>query len=136
MGIITYLLFNGNCEEAMNFYKDALGGSIVFMQRYGDSPMPGGPDEKDKIMHATMSLCGTNVMFSDAGGKRKMNFGDNFSMSVDCKTDEEIETLFKAMSEGGHITMPLQDTFWSAKFGMCTDKFGVKWMFNYDKPKA
>jgi PhnB protein len=75
-------------------------------------------------------------MFSDAGNNHKVNFGDNFSMSVDCKTDEEIEKLFKAMSEGGHITMPLQDTFWGAKFGMCTDKFGVNWMFNHDKPKA
>ena len=135
MELEIYLFFNGNCEEVMNFYKDALDGSILFMQRYGDSPMPGSLDEKDKIMHATMSLCGSKVIFSDSGDKRKVNFGDNFSMSANCHSEAEIKKYFEAISAGGMVTMALQDTFWGATFGMCTDKFGVNWMFNYDKPK-
>lgn len=130
-----YLFFNGNCEEAMNFYKEKLEGTVEFVQRYGESPMPGSEANKDKIMHATMDFQGFKIMFSDADEKRDVTFGDNFSVSINCHSDGEIERKFNAMIEGGNVTMPLQDTFWGAKFGMCTDKFGVNWMFNYDREK-
>jgi PhnB protein len=130
-----YLFFNGNCEEAMNFYKETLGGTIEFVQRYGDSPEPGSESNKNKIMHATMNLMGAYVMFSDAMEKRNVQFGDNFSISVNCKSDGDVDRLLDAMSTGGQVTMAADDTFWGARFGMCTDKFGVNWMFNYDKEK-
>jgi PhnB protein len=131
----VYLMFNGNCKEALNFYKEKLGGNIEFIQTYGESPMDTTEEQKDKVMHATLDLQGFQVMASDSDGKRNVNFGDNFSIALDFKSDGEVERAFSEMSTGGQVTMPLQDTFWGAKFGMCTDKFGVNWMFNYDKPK-
>ena len=134
--MIIYLFFNGNCEEAMNFYKDALGGNILSISRYGEAPMPSSEDYKNKVMHGIMEAAGTKMMFSDSNENHKTTFGDNFSISIDCKSDGEITSVFEAMSSGENVTMPLQDTFWGAKFGMCCDKFGVNWMFNYDKPKG
>lgn len=128
-----YLMFNGNCEEALNFYKDNMGGTIEFVQRYGEAPIETTEEQKSKIMHATLDLQGFKVMASDSDGKRNVTFGDNFSIALDFKSDGEIERAFNAMQTGGQVTMALQDTFWGAKFGMCTDKFGVNWMFNFDK---
>ena len=136
MEMNIYLYFNGNCEEAMNFYKDALGGSIANISRYGDAPMPCSEDYKSKIMHGVMQAAGTTLMFSDSSEQHKAVFGDNFSVSLNLHSDEEITKAYHAISAGGIVTMPLQDTFWGAKFGMCCDKFGVNWMFNWDKPKA
>lgn len=131
----VYLMFNGNCREALEFYAKSLGGNIEFMQTYGEAPMDSPAEQKDKIMHATLDLGGFKVMASDSDGKRNVTFGDNFSIALDFKSDGDLERAFNAMHTGGQVTMPLQDTFWGAKFGMCTDKFGVNWMFNYDKPQ-
>ncbi len=136
MSLNVYLFFNGNCEEAMNFYKDCTNGNIVSLQRFGDTPMPCDESQKNKVMHAIMDIHGSTVMFSDSDSKRQINFGDNFSLALDFKNEDAISTCFTALSKGGKITMPLQDTFWGAMFGMCTDKFGVNWMFNFDKPKS
>ena len=136
MDLNIYLFFNGNCEEAMNFYKDTANGSIVSMQRYGDTQSHATEDYQSKILHGVMHIHGTTVMMSDAGEKRNVSFGDNFSLSLNFKSDGDINRTFEAMSAGGTVTMPLQDTFWGATFGMCRDKFGVNWMFNFDKPKA
>jgi PhnB protein len=137
MAHALYLMFNGNCEDVMNFYKENLDGNILQMQRYGEVPdMPTAEEQKNKIMHAVMDLQGFTIMFSDSDGKRNVTFGDNFSIALDFKSDGEITRAFNTMSTGGQVNMPLQDTFWGAKFGMCTDRFGVNWMFNYDKPKA
>ena len=129
-------MFNGNAEEAMNFYKESLDGTIEASQRYGDTQMPSSEAYKDKIMHATMDFQGFKIMFSDSNEKGNVTFGNNFSIAFDFKSDGDIQRAFDNISAGGTVTMPLQDTFWGAKFGMCTDKFGVNWMFNYDKPKA
>ena len=136
MGLNIYLFFNGNCEEAMNFYKDATGGTIDSMQRFGDTPMPSADEVKNKIMHAVMTINGATVMFSDESGKSERTFGNNFSIALDYKDPEAMKVAYDKLSAGGVATMPLQDTFWGATFGMCTDKFGVNWMFNHDKPKA
>ncbi len=135
MSLNVYLFFNGNCEEAMNFYKDASGGTIDSLQRYGDNPMGASIAQKDKVLHGVMTIYGCTLMCSDSNEKRSVNFGDNFSLALDFKSDEDITKAFEALSAGGTITMPLQDTFWGAKFAMCTDKYGVNWMFNFDKPK-
>jgi len=136
MELNVYLYFNGNCEEAMNFYKDALGGNMAPVMRYGDSPMPCSDTWKGKVMHGMLEVAGTKIMFSDSSEHHDAVFGDNFSVSLGFNSEEEITAAFAAVSAGGTVTMPLQDTFWGAKFGMCKDKFGVNWMFNWDKPKA
>ena len=136
MGLIVYLFFNGNCEEAMNFYRSTIGGTIESLVRYGDAPMPSADAMKEKVMHGIMMIKDTKVMCSDSG-ERKMVIGNNFSLSLDYKNEAEMQKVFERLSgDGGTVTMPLQDTFWGAKFGMCTDKFGVNWMFNHDKPKS
>ena len=136
MEMNIYLYFNGNCEEAMNFYKDILGGEMVNVSRYSDSPMQTDEADKNKILHAVMQVAGTTMMFSDSMGQHATIQGNNFSVSLNFHSDEEITRTFDAFSAGGNVTMPLQDMFWGAKFGMCSDKFGINWMFNWDKPKA
>ena len=136
MANALYLMFNGNCEEAINFYKDKLGGNLISMQRYGEAPTDQGSETyKDKIMHAVMDLMGFTLMFSDANEGANVTVGDNFSIALDLKSDGEVDRVFDALSTGGQVKMAVQDTFWGARFGMCTDKFGVNWMVNYDKPK-
>ena len=136
MGMNIYLFFNGNCEDAMNFYMESTNGSIESLVRFGDTQMPTSEEFKNKIMHCVMYINNTKLMLSDTDGKRKVNFGDNFSIGLDYTDVMEMKTVFNKLSNGGVVTMPLQDTFWGATFGMCTDKFGVNWMFNHDKPKA
>jgi PhnB protein len=136
MDLNIYLLFNGNAEDAMNFYKDAIGGTIDLLTRFGESPVPSDEADKDKILHGIMTIQGSTVMFSDSNNKNRVTVGNNFSVSINCHSNEDVTRYFDAMSKGGVVTLPLQDMFWGAKFGMCTDKFGVNWMFNYDKPKA
>lgn len=134
MSLITYLFFNGNCEEAINFYATAISNSsIQYMQRYGEADMPVDDAYKNKVMHAVMTIHGTTVMVSDTNEKNEVTIGNNFSLSIDFKEEGEMDAIFNALSDGGKVTMPLQDTFWGARFGMCTDKFGVNWMFNHDK---
>src|SRR5690606_11481992 len=128
-----YLMFNGNCEDAMNFYKEKLGGNITKVQRYGESPESSSESYKDKIMHAIMNLRGMVLMFSDAPEERNVQFGDNFAIALNCKSDGELNQLFDALATGGRVTMAAQETFWGAIFASVTDKFGVNWMLNYDK---
>jgi PhnB protein len=133
----VYLTFNGQCTDAINFYKDNMNGNLEMLQTFAESGQPVDDQYKEHVMHAVLDLDGFKIMFSDTAGKGDVTFGDNFSIALNFKSDAEIEKAFAAMSAGGNITMPLQDTFWGAKFGMCTDKFGVNWMFNYDKePQA
>jgi PhnB protein len=135
MQLNIYLYFNGNAEEAMNFYRNALGGNIVTISRYGDAPMPSSDNWKNKVMHGVLNAAGTTIFFSDSNEGHDVKFGDNFSVSLNFQSEDEIDEAFAAISAGGKITMPLADQFWGAKFGMCLDKFGVNWMFNWDKPK-
>jgi PhnB protein len=132
MKCIVYLFFNGNCEEAINFYAAALGGTIESIQRYADNPIPGVEVDGNKVMHAVLQADGFKLMFSDTNDK-PVTFGTNYSISLDFSTEESIQRVFDNISAGGQVTMPLQDTFWGAKFGMCIDNFGVNWMFNHDK---
>ena len=141
MQINMYIFFNGNCEEAMNYYKGALNGKIESIMRYNDAPMPCPDQQKDKVMHGVLEVDGTRIYFSDSndshtGSEATTKQGGNFAVSLSFKSDDEITKTFNAISAGGQVTLPLQDMFWGAKFGMCTDKFGVNWMFNCDKPKV
>ena len=135
----TYLNFNGNCEEAFNFYKSVFGGEFTFMGRFGDMPPGDGytiPDsDKNKIMHVSLPIGSSILMGSDTGGDWAPTFvqGNNFSISVSADSKEEADKIFNALAEGGNITMPMENTFWGDYFGMCTDKFGVNWMMSFNE---
>lgn len=136
----VYLTFNGNCEEAFNFYKSVFGGSFPYVGRFGEMPPQGGkplPEaDKNKIMHISLPVSNeTILMGSDTGGEWASNYkpGNNFSISINALSKEEADKLFKGLSAGGTVTMPMNKTFWGAYFGMFTDKFGINWMVNFDE---
>jgi PhnB protein len=127
-----YLFFNGNCEEAIQFYQKALGAEVEMMMRFKDSPEPAQPGMvmpgyENKIMHATLRIGRTKVMASDGCGDGKSAF-EGFSLSIAFGSQEEARKAFAALSEAGKVTMPLGPTFWTPLFGMLTDRFGVGWM--------
>ncbi len=135
--INPYLNFNGNAEEAFNFYKSVFGGEFATLMRLKDMPppYPAAPDnEKEKIMHVTLPLGENQVLMgSDVPASLgKPVAGNNFHISVSGSSEEEAKRVFNALAEGGKITMPQEKTFWGALFGMCTDKFGISWMVSYE----
>ena len=133
--IVTYLNFDGNCREAMKFYQRCLGGELSIMP-FSEAPGDFPKEAKDRVMHARVTKDGTALlMASDTMPGSNFVQGTNFSISIDCQSAEETDRLFNAFSENGKITMPLQDAFWGARFGMLRDKFGINWMFNFEKPK-
>ena len=129
--INAYLMFDGECREAMEFYQNSLGGQLDTMPYEGRSA--GG---EDRLMHASLRNGGAILMASDRMPGKGPKRGDNVQLAIQCGSEQELERLFGAMGEGGEVTMPLQDTFWGAKFGMLTDRFGIFWMFNSDKPRG
>lgn len=137
MQLQSYLFFDGRCEEAIEFYKKALGAQVEMMMRFKDSPEPPqpgscAPGSENKIMHATLKIGETSVMASDGHCAGKPSF-QGFALSLTVKTDAEADRLFGALSEGGQVQMPLAKTFFSSKFGMLTDRFGVMWMTMVEK---
>jgi PhnB protein len=131
--IQPYLFFGGRCDEALEFYRTALGAELDFLMRYKDSPepMPPGvlaPGFEAKVMHATFHIGGNILMASDgcAGGQRH----DGFSLSLALPSQAEAEKAFAALVVGGETKMPLTRTFWSPCFGMLTDRFGIGWMIS------
>ncbi len=135
MKLYPYLHFHGNAEEALNFYARALNGTISSVNRYGDSPMPSDEDYKQKIMHSRLTFDGNMIMISDTFKGKTISTDGNIQLSVEVENEGEIDSVFNNMAEGGTITMPLQDAFWGARFGMLKDKFGVNWMFNHELKK-
>lgn len=133
--ITPYLTFNGTCRQAMTFYKDILGGDLELMD-FASSPMEVPDEAKNNIMHAILSTNSFTLMASDTMPNQAVTNGNSVSLSINCQSVDEINQLFNSLSYGGEITMPLEDTFWGARFGMLTDKFGTCWMFNYDYPQA
>lgn len=135
--IVPYLMFNGNASDALAFYAGVFDGKTLFQQTFGESPMAGETTEeyKSKIMHATFQAGNLTFMVSDNMPGHQVNGGTNLSLSLNFKSVADIDKTFAGLSEGATVTMPLQDTFWGAKFGMLTDKFGINWMFNHDYEK-
>lgn len=134
-----YLNFNGNCEEAFDFYKAAFGTEYQYIGRFGEMPpseeykVP--ESDRQKIMHVSLPIGeGTTLMGSDTGGEWAPGFipGNNFSISINTGGKEEADKLFNSLSKGGKVTMPMSKTFWSEYFGMFTDKFGINWMVSFD----
>jgi PhnB protein len=130
MRIEAYVFFNGNCEEAFEFYKTALGGELA-LNRYQGSPMESqvGPDARQKIMHASLRFGEATIMGADSIGDWRRKLGNNIALSLVTNDETEARRAFEKLAADGKTTMPLEPTFWGAKlFGMLTDKFGVDWM--------
>jgi PhnB protein len=134
--INSYLTFGGNCREAMNFYKDCLGGELT-LQTIGESPladkMP--PAMKDFILHATLTKDSLILMGSDMVGERGLIKGNAVSLAVNCSSEEEIQNFYKKLSAGGNKDHALEQSFWGATFGDLTDKYGNHWLLNFEKSK-
>jgi len=124
-----YLFFEGRCEEALNFYRAALGAEVSMLARFKDSPDPAmcKSGSEDKVMHASFRLGETTLMASDGRCDEPMAF-KGFSLSITVKTEAEADRFFNALADGGQVMMPLTKTFYSPRFGMTTDRFGVLWM--------
>ncbi len=129
-----YLMFDGNCREAMTYYADALHAHVDLMDA---SQGPCTPEDAGRILHARLQKGNLRLMASDtmssSGQRGRPVIGDNFQLSLDCENPEEQDEVFAKLADGGSVRMALQDTFWGARFGMLTDKFGIEWMLNFDK---
>lgn len=131
--INAYLIFNGNCREAMTFYQKCLGSELQLIT-FGDMGGNAPPDAKDRIAHARISKGATVLMASDNMPGMAFNAGDNYFVSLQCESVQETDKLFAALSEKGNTIQPPQETPWAARFAMFTDRFGTKWMLNFSKP--
>ncbi len=132
--INSYLTFNGNCKEAMTFYKDCLGGELNF-QTIGESPLSDKmPTQmKDCILHATLTKNSLILMASDMVSESGLVKGNAVSLSLNCSSEEEIKNYYTKLSNGGKQNHPIEDSFWGALFGGLTDKFGNHWILNFNK---
>jgi PhnB protein len=134
MQLEPYLFFSGNCEEALNFYKDVFGGQIEGLSRWSEMPKDAGgppvtPETANKVMHASFKSPGVSFMASDASPGKTYGEG-SISLSLGTNDVAEAERVFNALAAGGNVEMPMADTFWGAKFGMLSDKYGIDWMIN------
>ncbi len=130
----SYLFFNGNCEEAVEFYRKVIGAEVEMMLRFKESPEPHPPGMvppgfENKIMHCSFRIGETTVMASDGCSSDKPKF-EGFSLSLTVPNKAEADRAFAALAEGGQVQMPLAKTFWSPCFGMVVDRFGVGWMIS------
>ncbi|HEU0121286.1 MAG TPA: glyoxalase/bleomycin resistance/extradiol dioxygenase family protein [Bryobacteraceae bacterium] len=129
-----YIFYKGNCREAMEFYKSAVGAEILFSQTVGESPMSGMSDPNN-IMHATIKIGNSTLMMSDNCEPGDVPTGTQISLAIGLRDTAKAKEIFDNLAEGGSITMPLEKTFWAESFGMLTDKFGVKWLINSEAPR-
>jgi len=129
MQIQPYLFYEGRCEEALAFYRGALGAEVTMLMRFKESPDPGmvAPGTGDKVMHASFRIGETTVLASDGRCQGPATF-QGFALSLTVPTEAEAERLFGALGDGGQVQMPLTKTFFSPRFGMVADRFGVSWM--------
>ena len=132
MSVTPYLFFDGRCEEAIEFYKKALGAEVGMMMRFSETPEPHPPGmcppgSENKIMHASLRIDGASIMASDGRAQGKPKF-EGFALSISPKDEADAERVFKALADGGQVQMPLGKTFFAKSFGMVADRFGVGWM--------
>ena len=135
MRVEPYLFFNGRCEEAVEFYKKALGAKVAVLMRFKDSPEPHAPGmlppgSENKVMHVSFRVGDTTVMASDGFCKGQTEF-QGLSLSLTVSNEAEADRVFAALADGGQVQMPLNKTFWSPRFGMVTDRFGLGWMVTF-----
>jgi PhnB protein len=140
MPVTPYLFLDGRCEEAIEFYKKTLGAKVEMMMRFKEGPEPPQPgmcppSSDEKIMHACVRIADTQVMASDGrcGGAPKF---EGFALSLNAKDERDADRMFAALAHGGKVQMPLMKTFFSPRFGMVADKFGVGWMIIVEPPAS
>ncbi len=138
--INTYLTFNGNCEEAFNFYKSVFGGEYAHIAKFSEMPEnPNCPilnEDMNKVMHVSLPISKETVLMgSDTGGEwaSKFKAGNNFSVSIAADSKDAADDFFNKLSKEGKVIMPMDKTFWGSYFGMFVDKFGIQWMVGYDE---
>jgi PhnB protein len=133
MKLNTYVNFAGTCAEAFRYYEKHLGAKVGMMMTHGQAPVPSpvGPDWKDAVLHAQISLGGTELMAADIPSAQPMRSA-YLTLSVD--SDIEAERIFSALSDGGQILMPIQETFFASRFGQARDRFGINWMILHERP--
>ncbi len=132
MQIQPYLFFNGHCDEAIDFYRSAVGAEVTMLMRYKDNPEPTSHGVENKVMHASLRIGDTTVLVSDGRCSGQLSF-QGFALSLTVPDDTEAERLFAALGDGGQVQTPLTKTFFSSKFGMVADRFGVLWII-YVRP--
>lgn len=130
-----YLGFDGNCEEAFEFYRSIFGGEFADLSRYSDAPSdgPGHPEDADKIMHVSLAIADGQVLM---GSDRPSDMGpggtgDSVAISIEPDDADQGRRMFQGLATDGHVAVPYERQFWGADFGMCTDKYGITWMVNY-----
>lgn len=131
--INSYLTFNGNCRKAMNFYKECLGGELIF-QTIGESPLSDKMpvQMQNSILHATLTKGSLTLMGTDMVSEKGLVKGNSVSLLLDCESEKEIKTIYKKLATKGQAMHPLELTFWGALFGDLTDKYGNNWLLNFD----
>lgn len=129
MGITPYLFFDGRCDEAIEFYRQTFNAEVLFLMRFNENPdaCMDAPGMGEKVMHASLRIGGTEVMASDGHCKGQPRF-EGIALAHSVTSEEEAERLFAALSDGGQVQMPMAKTFFSPRFGMVADRFGVSWM--------
>lgn len=132
MRVEPYLFFEGRCDEAIEFYREAVGAQVLMLMRYGDSPQPTTHGRADKVMHAMVRIGESTICVSDGMCTGQAAFG-GFSLSLMVATPQEADRAFGALAAGGQVQMPLGETFFSPRFGMLSDQFGVRWII-YSEP--
>ena len=136
MTISAYLTFDGTCRQAFEFYRSVFGTEFRAFLTFGDSPVIDGvpTGKKEEVMHCTLPVGSGVLMGSDQGNvESELTIGNNFSLSLDADNEDQCQEWFARLSEGGSVTMPLQDTFWGSYFGRCTDRFGINWMISFER---
>ena len=129
--ITPYLIFDGDCQPAMTFYQQVLGGKLE-VSTYGQADPTSSAEDKNKVIHARLESGSTVIMASDSGKGIPVNNGDDVWLSLQCGPASEVDALYAKLSAGGEQQQPPQNTFWGTRFGMLVDKFGVQWMLNSD----
>ncbi len=139
MNVQPYVFFDGKCEEALEFYKSAVGAKVDMVMRFKEAPpemqSQMSPGSKDKVMHAAFKIGDTQILASDGQCNGKPNF-QGFSLTINAASDAEADKLFAALGKGGKVTQPMSETFFASRFGMLADKFGVNWMVLAEKKAA
>ena len=140
MQLNTYLTFDKECREAFEFYRSVFGGDFLFIQTFGDGPpdLQVPEDEQGRVMHVSLPIGDSVLMGSDStsafGPPPKV--GGNFSITVSPDSRADADRLLAGLAEGGEVLTPMQDMFWGAYFGMCVDKFGIRWQVNFENPEG
>ena len=140
MAVSPYLYFNGNCREAIEFYADVFGIENPHIMAFGDVPPAPSfrfPDEaKNLVIHARLDVLGSSIMFSDVFPGLPFTHGNNIGLALVTADADEVQRLYDRLKEGGKVTMELQETFWSKRYGMVRDKFGIEWKVSLDSGEA